>query len=49
MVRSVKAAATRSATTATVSVEVAIKGVLPGWHATVTQSASMPVERITKR
>jgi Flp pilus assembly protein TadG len=38
----------RSATTATVTVTVTTLSVVPGWTPTVTQSAAMPVERITR-
>jgi Flp pilus assembly protein TadG len=38
----------RSATTATVTVTVTTLSVVPGWVPTVTQSAAMPVERITR-
>lgn len=37
----------RSATEATVTVQATSLSVLPGWTPTITQSASMPVERIT--
>ena len=40
-------AGTRSAITATVTVTGTTLSVIPGWHGTVTQRASMPVERIT--
>jgi len=38
---------TRSAITATVTVTGTTLSVIPGWKGTVTQRASMPVERIT--
>jgi Flp pilus assembly protein TadG len=38
----------RSATTATVSVTGTSLSVIPGWSPAVTQSASVPVERITR-
>lgn len=37
----------RSATTATVTVTGTAPSVIPGWAPTITQSASLPVERIT--
>ncbi len=42
---------TRSATTATVTVTVAATSlsVIPGWTPRITQSASLPVERITQQ
>jgi Flp pilus assembly protein TadG len=39
---------TRSAITATVTVTGTTLSVIPGWKGTVTQRASMPVERITQ-
>ena len=39
---------TRTVTTATVTVTVTTLSVVPGWVPTVTQSAAMPVERITR-
>jgi Flp pilus assembly protein TadG len=38
---------TRSATRATVTVTTTTLSVLPGWVPTITQSATMPVERVT--
>lgn len=38
---------TRSATRATVTVTATTLSVIPGWAPTITQSASMPVERVT--
>ena len=38
----------RSATTATTVVTGSILSVIPGWTPTVTQSASAPVERLTR-
>ncbi len=38
----------RTTTTATVTVTGKSLSVIPGWHVTVTQSASVPVERLTK-
>ncbi|CAM3709509.1 TadE family protein [Nocardioides zeicaulis] len=38
---------TRTAATATVTVTGKTLSVIPGWRGTVTQQASMPVERIT--
>lgn len=37
----------RSTTTATITVTGTSLSVIPGWHVTVTQSASVPVERLT--
>lgn len=37
----------RSATTATITVHTNSLSVIPGWKPSVTQSASLPVERIT--
>lgn len=39
---------TRSATTATVTVAATSLSVIPGWTPRITQSASLPVERITR-
>lgn len=39
---------TRTATTATVTVRGVALSVLPGWRPSITQSASVPVERITR-
>lgn len=41
------ATARRSATVATVTVSAQVLSVIPGWVPIVTQSASMPVERVT--
>lgn len=41
------AAGQRTATTATMTVSARVLSVIPGWAPTVTQSASMPVERVT--
>ncbi len=38
---------TRSATQATVTVTTTTLSVIPGWEPTITQSATMPVERVT--
>jgi hypothetical protein len=38
----------RSATTATVTVTGTSLSVIPGWSPAVSQSASVPVERITQ-
>ncbi|WP_245618358.1 TadE/TadG family type IV pilus assembly protein [Knoellia aerolata] len=38
----------RTANTATVTVRGVALSVIPGWQPTITQSASMPVERITR-
>ena len=38
----------RTATTATITVTGKSLSVIPGWHVTVTQSASVPVERLTE-
>lgn len=38
----------RTATTATITVTGKSLSVVPGWHVTVTQSASVPVERLTE-
>ena len=37
----------RTATEATITVRATTLSVIPGWTPTVTQSASMPVERVT--
>ena len=37
----------RTATTATITVHGQPLSVIPGWHPTITQSATVPVERIT--
>lgn len=37
----------RTATQATVTVSATTLSVIPGWNPTITQSASMPVERVT--
>jgi Flp pilus assembly protein TadG len=39
--------AQRTATRATVTVSATTLSVIPGWTPTITQSASMPVERVT--
>ena len=44
----VRVSVTRTATTATVVVTGSTPSVIPGWHPTVTQSASSPLERITR-
>jgi Flp pilus assembly protein TadG len=41
------ASATRSATTATVTVNGFSLSVIPGWKVRITQSATVPVERLT--
>jgi hypothetical protein len=38
----------RKTTTATISVTGKSMSVIPGWHMTVSQSASVPVERVTE-
>ena len=38
----------RTATTATITVTGKSMSVIPGWHVTVRQSASVPVERLTE-
>jgi Flp pilus assembly protein TadG len=38
----------RSTTTATITVTGKSMSVIPGWHVTVSQSASVPVERLTQ-
>lgn len=38
----------RSTTTATVTVTGESMSVIPGWHVTVSQSATVPVERLTE-
>ncbi|WP_436008120.1 TadE family protein [Knoellia sp. LjRoot47] len=43
-----RVSASRSATSATVTVTGRSLSVIPGWRPTVTQSASAPVERITQ-
>jgi Flp pilus assembly protein TadG len=43
-----KVTGNRSATSATVRVTTTSLSVVPGWKPTITQSASMPVERITR-
>ena len=43
-----RVAGSRSATTATVRVSGTSLSVIPGWAPTVSQSASVPVERITQ-
>jgi Flp pilus assembly protein TadG len=44
---STSAVATRSATTATVTITGFSLSVIPGWQPRITQSASVPVERLT--
>lgn len=44
----VRVSITRTATTATVVVTGSTPSVIPGWHPTVTQSSSSPLERITR-
>lgn len=41
-------AAERTLTSATVTVRGRSLSVLPGWHPTITQSATVPVERLTR-
>jgi Flp pilus assembly protein TadG len=41
------ATASRTVTTATVTVRGTSLSVIPGWHPTIRQSATVPVERIT--
>ncbi len=38
----------RTTTTATITVTGKSMSVIPGWHVTVSQSASVPVERLTE-
>lgn len=38
---------TRTATVATITVSATTLSVIPGWNPTITQSASLPVERVT--
>lgn len=45
---STSVSASRTANTATVTVTGKSLSVIPGWHVTVTQSASVPVERLTE-
>ena len=47
VLQSASASASRSATTATVTVVGFSLSVIPGWHVRITQSASVPVERVT--
>lgn len=47
VLRDAESTATRTATTATVTVRGASLSVIPGWRLTVRQSATMPVERLT--
>lgn len=42
------ASGSRTTTIATVTVTGKSLSVIPGWHVTVTQSASVPVERLTQ-
>lgn len=44
----VSVTATRSATTAVVTVTGRTLSVIPGWNPTITQSATLPVERLTR-
>ena len=44
---STSVSASRTATTATVTVTGTSLSVIPGWHVTLTQRASVPVERLT--
>ena len=37
----------RTATEATITVSATTQSVVPGWSPTITQSASLPVERVT--
>jgi hypothetical protein len=37
----------RTATVATITVSATSLSVIPGWNPTITQSASLPVERVT--
>ena len=48
VLRAVTVSSSRSATTATTVVTGSILSVIPGWTPTVTQSASAPVERLTR-
>ena len=48
VLRGVTVSSSRSATTATTVVTGSILSVIPGWTPTVTQSASAPVERLTR-
>jgi Flp pilus assembly protein TadG len=48
VLRAPKVSSSRSATTATVTVTGRSLSVIPGWTPAVTQSASVPVERITQ-
>jgi hypothetical protein len=41
------AASNRTATTATVTIHGFSLSVIPGWHPKITQSATVPVERVT--
>ena len=45
---STSVSASRTATTATVTVTGTSLSVIPGWHVTLTQRASVPVERLTQ-
>lgn len=44
---STSVSASRTATSATVTVTGTSLSVIPGWHVTLTQRASVPVERLT--
>ncbi len=47
VLKQARTSGTRTATTATVAVTGASLSVIPGWTPTITQSASLPVERLT--
>ena len=44
---STRVSGSRTTTTATITVTGKSMSVIPGWHVTVSQSASVPVERLT--
>jgi len=48
VLRGVNVGSNRTATTATVVVRGTTLSVIPGWTPTITQSASAPVERLTR-
>ena len=48
VLRAVNVGSNRTATTATVVVRGTTLSVIPGWTPTITQSASAPVERLTR-
>ena len=48
VMRSPSVSGSRTVTTATITVTGKPLSVIPGWHTTVTQSASVPVERLTE-